>query len=113
MTVDAVLILEADMEIDELELSVRTHKALEAAGITTVEQLIKLSIFDLLKIESLGTKSIAEAGWACVELLSGNMAEQERSLLNVYEKNKAVIAAISKAKKYDRIVRVINPERME
>lgn len=48
------------MEIDKLLFSARTHNALKAAGINTVEELIKYSFDDLSKLPNMGAKSMYE-----------------------------------------------------
>ena len=48
------------MSIDDLELSVRSHNCLKRANINTVEDLIKKSREDMLKVKNLGAKSLDE-----------------------------------------------------
>ena len=48
------------MSIDDLELSVRSHNCLKRANINTVEDLIKKSREDMLKVKNLGAKSLEE-----------------------------------------------------
>lgn len=48
------------MTIEELELSVRSHNCLKRANINTVEQLIKKSKDEMLKVKNLGAKSLEE-----------------------------------------------------
>ena len=48
------------MSIEELELSVRPLNCLKRAGIFTVEDLIKKSEDDMLKVRNLGRKSLDE-----------------------------------------------------
>lgn len=47
-------------KIYDLELSIRSENCLRRAGITTVEELKKLSDGDLMKIRNMGRKSIKE-----------------------------------------------------
>ena len=49
-----------EMNIDELELSVRSYKCLKRAGINTVEELINRSSEDMMKVRNLGRKSLEE-----------------------------------------------------
>ena len=49
-----------EMSIDDMELSVRSHNCLKRAGINTVEDLIKKSKNDMLKVRNLGLKSLEE-----------------------------------------------------
>ena len=49
-----------EMSIDELELSVRSYNCLKRAGINTVEDLIKKTEDDMLKVKNLGRKSLDE-----------------------------------------------------
>ena len=46
--------------VDELELSVRAHNCLKAAGIKTLANLVMLQESDLLKFRNFGRKSLAE-----------------------------------------------------
>lgn len=49
-----------EMNIDELELSVRSYNCLKRAGINTVEELITKSVDDMMKVRNLGKKSMDE-----------------------------------------------------
>lgn len=49
-----------EMNIDELELSVRSYNCLKRAGINTVEELINKSPEDMMKVRNLGKKSLDE-----------------------------------------------------
>ena len=49
-----------EMSIDELELSVRSYNCLKRAGINTVEELIKKTPEDMMKVRNLGRKSLEE-----------------------------------------------------
>ena len=54
--VDKVL----EMNIDELELSVRSYNCLKRAGINTVEELTNRTPEDMMKVRNLGRKSLEE-----------------------------------------------------
>ena len=49
-----------DMNIDELELSVRSYNCLKRAGINTVEELCNKTADDMVKVRNLGRKSLEE-----------------------------------------------------
>ena len=49
-----------EMPIEDMELSVRSYNCLKRANINTVEDLIKKSKSDMLKVRNLGLKSIEE-----------------------------------------------------
>ena len=49
-----------DMNIDELELSVRSYNCLKRAGINTVEELCNKTAGDMMKVRNLGRKSLEE-----------------------------------------------------
>ena len=49
-----------EMNIDELELSVRSYNCLKRAGINTVEELINRTPEDMMKVRNLGRKSLDE-----------------------------------------------------
>ena len=49
-----------DMNIDELELSVRSYNCLKRAGINTVEELCNKTADDMMKVRNLGRKSLEE-----------------------------------------------------
>lgn len=49
-----------DMTIEELDLSVRSYNCLKRAGINTVEELIRKTEEDMMKVRNLGKKSLAE-----------------------------------------------------
>ena len=48
------------MNIDELELSVRSYNCLKRAGINTVEELCNKTPEDMMKVRNLGRKSLEE-----------------------------------------------------
>lgn len=48
------------MAVEELELSVRSYNCLKRAGINTVEELVKRTEADMLKVRNLGKKSLQE-----------------------------------------------------
>lgn len=48
------------MTIEELDLSVRSYNCLKRAGINTVEELIRKSEDDMMKVRNLGKKSLQE-----------------------------------------------------
>ncbi|MCF0121860.1 MAG: DNA-directed RNA polymerase subunit alpha [Lachnospiraceae bacterium] len=49
-----------EMNIDELELSVRSYNCLKRAGISTVEELCNKTSEDMMKVRNLGRKSLEE-----------------------------------------------------
>ncbi|MCD8096693.1 MAG: DNA-directed RNA polymerase subunit alpha [Lachnospiraceae bacterium] len=49
-----------EMNIDELELSVRSYNCLKRAGINTVEELCNHTSEDMMKVRNLGRKSLEE-----------------------------------------------------
>ena len=49
-----------EMNIDELELSVRSYNCLKRAGINTVAELINRTPEDMMKVRNLGRKSLEE-----------------------------------------------------
>jgi len=61
-----------DMNIEELELSVRSFNCLKRAGINTVGELIQRSPDDMMKIRNLGKKSLEE--------VEAKLAEHELAL---------------------------------
>ena len=51
---------EYEMNIDELELSVRSYNCLKRAGIQTVEELTQRSEEEMMRVRNLGKKSLKE-----------------------------------------------------
>ena len=49
-----------EMNIDELELSVRSYNCLKRAGINTVQELVNKTPEDMMKVRNLGRKSLEE-----------------------------------------------------
>jgi len=49
-----------EMSIEDLELSVRSFNCLKRAGISTVEDIIKMTESELMKVRNLGKKSLDE-----------------------------------------------------
>jgi len=66
-----------EMNIDELELSVRSYNCLKRAGINTVEELCNKTSEDMMKVRNLGRKSLEEVLAKLRELgLSLNLPEE-------------------------------------
>ena len=66
-----------EMNIDELELSVRSYNCLKRAGINTVEELTNKTSEDMMKVRNLGRKSLEEVLAKLKELgLSLNPSEE-------------------------------------
>ena len=66
-----------EMNIDELELSVRSYNCLKRDGINTVEELINKTPEDMMKVRNLGRKSLDEVLAKLKELgLSLNDSEE-------------------------------------
>jgi DNA-directed RNA polymerase subunit alpha len=49
-----------EMNIDEMELSVRSYNCLKRAGINTVAELINKTPDEMMKVRNLGRKSLEE-----------------------------------------------------
>ena len=49
-----------EMQIEDLELSVRSYNCLKRAGISTVEDLANRTEEDMMKVRNLGKKSLDE-----------------------------------------------------
>ena len=66
-----------EMNIDELELSVRSYNCLKRAGINTVEELCNRTSEDMMKVRNLGRKSLEEVLAKLKELgLSLNLGDE-------------------------------------
>ena len=66
-----------EMNIDELELSVRSYNCLKRAGINTVEELCNRTSEDMMKVRNLGRKSLEEVLSKLKELgLSLNLRDE-------------------------------------
>ena len=49
-----------EMNIEELDLSVRSYNCLKRAGINTVEELVQRDEEEMMKVRNLGRKSLEE-----------------------------------------------------
>ena len=67
-----------EMNIDELELSVRSYNCLKRAGINTVEELCSRTSDDMMKVRNLGRKSLEEV-LLKLEELGLHLRESEES----------------------------------
>ena len=67
-----------EMNIDELELSVRSYNCLKRAGINTVEELCSRTPDDMMKVRNLGRKSLEEV-LQKLEELGLHLRESEES----------------------------------
>lgn len=66
------------MDIDSLELTVRTTNLLKSNDIYTVEQLVSLSYVELKNLDQIGAKSLNEICWTCIQLLNGKLLERAK-----------------------------------
>ena len=57
-----------EMTVEELDLSVRSYNCLKRAGINTVEELVKKTEEDMMKVRNLGKKSLQEVKEKLAEL---------------------------------------------
>lgn len=57
-----------EMTVEELDLSVRSYNCLKRAGINTVDELVRRTEEDLMKVRNLGKKSLAEINEKLEEL---------------------------------------------
>lgn len=57
-----------EMTIEELDLSVRSYNCLKRAGINTVEELIRKTEEDMMKVRNLGRKSLEEVNVKLAQL---------------------------------------------
>ena len=57
-----------EMTVEELDLSVRSYNCLKRAGINTVEELIRRTEEDMMKVRNLGKKSLQEVKEKLAEL---------------------------------------------
>ena len=67
-----------EMNIDELELSVRSFNCLKRAGINTVEELINKTEDEMMKVRNLGHKSLEEVKAKLADLSLGFRSSEER-----------------------------------
>lgn len=74
-----------EMTVEELDLSVRSYNCLKRAGINTVDELIRKTEEDMMKVRNLGKKSLAEIkeklaelGLSCANLMN-EVGEQDET----------------------------------
>ena len=98
------------MNIDDLELTVRSQNALRNAGITTVEQLVTLNWKELNEIKNAGDKSVTEICWQCIQLLNGRMTAQRLEWERRWPPKKPGnwLELQEKARKFDEIAALVN-----
>jgi len=65
-----------NMNIVDLELSVRAHNVLEEMGITTIEQLAFINWIELAERKKCGAKTIAEIAMKVTQLARGDMLKR-------------------------------------
>jgi len=94
------------MKIEELQMQIRSHNALSKAGITTVQKLVSLNWKQLNSIPNLGTKSVSEICWNCIQVLNGRVFEEIAKVERVRPDDFEEIR--HKAERYDKICRIIS-----
>ena len=72
-----------EMNIDELELSVRSYNCLKRAGINTVEELVNKTSEDMMKVRNLGRKSLEEVLAKLKELGLGSVSYTHLIVLTI------------------------------
>ena len=78
---ESVKVLE--LNIDELELSVRSYNCLKRAGINTVEELTNKTADDMMKVRNLGRKSLEEVLAKLKELGLSLKSGEDLSLIHI------------------------------
>ncbi len=97
------------MNIEDIELTVRSHCGLQKAGITTVEDLVKLDWKQLTSIKNIGKKSVTEICWHCIQLLNGRLKEQRIDWDKRWPSRPDNWKELrEKAVKYDEIVNIVD-----
>jgi len=95
------------MNLDDLELTIRSNSSLKKVGIKTVEDLVSINHSQLRLIAGLGEKSISEICFSCLELLSGRLTERRIEFESNWPSRPDNWRDISdKAKKYDQIIKI-------
>jgi DNA-directed RNA polymerase alpha subunit len=96
------------MNIDDLELTIRSNNALRASGIDTVEKLIALDWEQINSLKNAGAKSVSEICWSCIQLLSGRMTEKRIEWDKKWPPRPTNWEELyEKANKYDKIMAII------
>ena len=83
-----------EQDVDDLQLSVRSHNALKRAGLFTVESVIDaIADGSMEKIRNLGRKSVAEIKTVLLQLCFDKLSEREKEqfFLYVIENNKLLV----------------------
>lgn len=74
-----------EQDVDDLQLSVRSHNALKRAGLFTVESVIDaIADGSMEKIRNLGRKSVSEIKSVLLQLSFDKMSEREKEQFFAY-----------------------------
>lgn len=96
------------MNIEDLELTVRSLQALKRAGIDTVEQFLGTPYLHVAKIKGIGKSGISEVYSSCIHLQSGKMLDERVKWDKEYPGRPGNYGEIiKKSKKYDEIVKIL------
>lgn len=96
------------MKTETLNITIRTNNVLRDAGITTVEELVRLNWDDLNALHGMGGKGAAEVAWACVQVLGGQMAERIAQFDARWPTGSSELVQLyEKAVKFDRIRKIV------
>ena len=97
------------MNIEDLELTIRSHNGLMKAGITTIEQLVNLDWKQINNIKNIGQKSVSEICWQCIQLLNGQLMKQRLKYDTQWPPRPADWEDLrEKSKKYDEIASIVD-----
>lgn len=98
------------MNLENLELTIRSDNWLRAAGVDSVEKLLALTWKDLNSIKNLGQKSVCEIVWATLQVLNGEALKQAEEWERKYPSRPTNWSELNeKARKFDEIVAIVTP----
>lgn len=87
-----------EQDVDDLQLSVRSHNALKRASLFTVESVIDaIADGSMEKIRNLGRKSVAEIKTVLLQLCYDKLSEREKEQFFLYiAENNSLLPSVQK-----------------
>jgi DNA-directed RNA polymerase alpha subunit len=105
-----VIFLEKVMNIEELELTIRSNTWLRAHGINSIDQLRAITFSEMQSIPKIGQMSVMDITWSMLRLLNGEIAgelERCQKLIESRHELHRFKEFKEKARKLDRIKSLI------
>jgi len=92
--------------LSRLQLSVRARKILDKAGVTTIEQLLKTDMREIVKLPNCGVLVVCEIAEQVKKLASGDALKREKEWADWFDTHKLEVKALRKMRQIGSVLGV-------